>query len=669
MKKMLVLFIFMSFVLVACSEDQVTPNERFEAYVTNWNELEIEKLYDFFSADTKEAFPAEQSVERQQKIYDDLQVSEIEVSYEALGKESLKTAMEEGKATLPFTVKMETFAGPISFDYEAVLVREGEEEKQNWFVQWDSGYIFPELKDGGEINFHTTTPVRGEILDRNQMPLALNDVVYEVGIVPEKLGDNPEANKEKIATALNISVDSIDTALSAGWVQPNLFVPIKKIYDKEMLSKLWQIDGISSQEVSGRVYPAGEAAAHLVGYIGQITAEELEKQEPGVYGANDVIGKRGLEQLYEKRLKGEPGIQVTISKENEDEVILVEKAVKNGENISVTIDINIQEKIYANYDGDSGTSAAINPKTGETLALVSSPSFDPNEILYGTTSNIWETLQNDPMNPLLNRFSATYAPGSVIKPVTASIGLQNGTIVPDEGIEIDGLTWSNGSGWGDYEVRRVSPSNGPVDLRDSLVRSDNIYYAMKAVEMGTNAFITGMEQFGFGEALPYEYPITASSISSTGTMEDEVQLANSSYGQGQLEVSSLHIATAYTTFLNGGNMIKPTLLSTEETGQVWQEGLITADQATVIQEALRAVVTESNGTAHKANDADFAIAGKTGTAELKLTSEQGGAENSWFVAYPSDSQEILIAMMIEETQEKGSSYIVEKMADLLMEIK
>src|SRR3954453_8131311 len=112
MKKLLVLFIFMSFVLVACSEDEVTPNERFEAYVTNWNELEIGKLYDFFSADTKEAFPAEQSVERQQKIYDDLQVSEIEVSYEALGEESLKTAMEEGKATLPFTVKMETFAGP-----------------------------------------------------------------------------------------------------------------------------------------------------------------------------------------------------------------------------------------------------------------------------------------------------------------------------------------------------------------------------------------------------------------------------------------------------------------------------------------------------------------------------------------------------------------------------
>ncbi|RDW17002.1 penicillin-binding protein [Oceanobacillus arenosus] len=668
MKKWLVLFILLLFVLVGCSKEQVTPNERFEAYVANWNVLDMKEMYNLFSAEAKEAYPSEQSVERQQKIYDDLQVSDIAVSYEALDEKNLKIAMDEGKATIPFTVKMETVAGPISFDYDATLVQEGEEEK-NWFVQWDAGFIFPDLKDGGEINFHTTTPVRGEILDRNQMPLALNDIVYEVGIVPERLGENPEANKEKIAKALNISMESIDKALSAGWVEANLFVPIKRIYDKDLLPQLLQIDGISSQEVSGRVYPAGEAAAHLVGYVGQVTAEDLEKHEPGVYSANDVIGKRGLEQLYEDRLKGESGVQITISKENEEDTILAEKPVKNGENVSVTIDINTQEKVYASYDGDSGTTAAINPKTGETLALVSSPSFDPNEILYGTTSNMWETLQNDPKNPLLNRFSATYAPGSVIKPVTASIGLQNGTIIPDEGIEINGLTWSNGSGWGDYKVRRVSTSNGPVDLQDSLVRSDNIYYAMKAIEMGSDAFVAGMEQFGFSDPLPYEYPITASSVSTSGTIEDEVQLANSGYGQGQLEVSALHIASTYTTFLNVGNMIKPTLLTTEETGQIWQKGLITADQANVIQEALRAVVTEPNGTAHKANDADFPIAGKTGTAELKLTSEQGGPENSWFVAYPYDSQEILVAMMIEETQEKGSSYIVEKMKNLLTEIK
>src|SRR5699024_5803040 len=113
----------------------------------------------------------------------------------------------------------------------------------------------------------------------------------------------------------------------------------------------------------------------------------------------------------------------------------------------------------------------------------------PNDFLYGISQSKWDQLNNDPQTPLLNRFTATYAPGSVIKPVTAAIGLQNGAIIPDEGVEIKGLTWSNGKGWGDYEVRRVSETNKPVDLLDALIRSDNIYFSMKAIDMGGQAFI------------------------------------------------------------------------------------------------------------------------------------------------------------------------------------
>lgn len=172
---------------------------------------------------------------------------------------------------------------------------------------------------------------------------------------------------------------------------------------------------------------------------------------------------------------------------------------------------------------------------------------------------------------MLNRFSATFAPGSVIKPITGAIGLNNGTIKPGEGIKIEGLDWSNGKGWGDYQVHRVSESNGPVDLTDALVRSDNIFFAMKAVEMGSEAYVKGLKQFGLSEKMPYEYPIAASTISSNGKLEDEVLLANSSYGQGELEMSSLHLATAYTTFLNGGSMLKPTLLTSEDKGQIWKK--------------------------------------------------------------------------------------------------
>src|SRR5699024_1793253 len=133
---------------------------------------------------------------RYHKIYEDLNISDLEVSYNQLSEEQLDTAMEKGIATIPFSVTMESIAGPINFEYEVTLIQEGKEkEEQDWFISWDAGFIFPSLKDGGEIRFQTTPPMRGEILDRNKMPLAINDYVFEVGIVPGKLEENPEQQK------------------------------------------------------------------------------------------------------------------------------------------------------------------------------------------------------------------------------------------------------------------------------------------------------------------------------------------------------------------------------------------------------------------------------------------------------------------------------------------
>ncbi|MFD2044967.1 penicillin-binding transpeptidase domain-containing protein [Ornithinibacillus salinisoli] len=666
----IILFLF----IVGCSkDDEVTPHNQFDTFVDHWNDQVFSQMYEMLTPETQQEYAVDEMVDRYTKIYEDLKISDLNISYTKLSEEELEIALEEGTATLPFTAEMNSMAGPISFEYEATLELQGEEEEEmKWYVNWDPGFIFPEIKDGGEIRITTTDPIRGEILDRNQMPLAINDMVWEVGIVPAWLGDNEEQNKEKIASLLNMSVEQIDTYLNADWVQPDYFVPLNKLIPKseeELLNELWAIDGTDGREVLGRVYPLGEAAAHVVGYIRQITAEQLEEKDPAVYGPNDMIGNTGLERAYEERLKGDKGVRIYVTKDGEEEVTLAEKEVQNGEKIVTTIDANIQEEIYNSYDGEAGTAAAIDPKSGETLALVSSPSYDPNEMVYGITQSKWDSLQNDPKTPLLNRFTATYAPGSVIKPVSAAIGLQNGTIDPDEGLEINGLTWSNGEGWGEYEVTRVSESNGPVDLTDAMVRSDNIYFAMQAVDMGGKAFVSGLEKFGFGESIPFEYPITASTVSTSGALNDQVLLANASYGQGEIEISSLHLAVAYTTFLNNGNMLKPALLESEKTGEVWQEELISAENAEIINESLRKVVTD--GTASYAKNASFPISGKTGTVELKLTlDEEDGAQNGWFVGYPSDDQDILIAMMVEQVQDLGGSSIaVEKVTDVLEKIK
>ncbi|WP_217588484.1 penicillin-binding transpeptidase domain-containing protein [Lentibacillus saliphilus] len=659
-------------VLTACTKDDITPNERFATYTDLWESQEFTDMFKMVAqkqTDTYEPHESEAFIDRYEKIYDDLNVSDLEISYNTLDEEALKQAIEKGKAHYPFSVSMKTIAGPIQFEYDATLVLEGEEDDQNWFLQWNPGFIFPELKDGGDITLKTTKPERGDIVDRNRIPLALNDEVYEVGIVPGKF-DNSDRTIQRLADLLTMDADSIKNTLNQDWVQPDYFVPMKKIMKTDThIDDLLQIPGIQLDNTMGRVYPLDEAAAHLIGYIGQITAEELEKKENENYGMNDMIGKRGIEQLFENRLRGESGTKILITKETGDEILLAEKPVQDGEDIMLTIDASIQKRIFEAYDGDSGTASAINPKTGETLALVSSPAFNPNDMAAGLPYSLVQEMENDPKLPLINKFNATYSPGSTFKPITASVGLNEGSLTREETIDIDGLTWSNGEGWGDYAVKRVSESNGPVDLTDALVRSDNIYFAMKAIDMGAKTLISGLEAFGFGEDIPFDYPIQASTFSKDGTITDEVLLANTGYGQGEVQMSAIHLALTYTTFLNEGNMLKPTLLTEQDHSQIWKKDLLSPEEALSMQDDLRKVVEDGSG--RKAQLDDIPIAGKTGTAELKLTADAEDAqENGWFVGYTADDQDFLIAMMIEHTEDRGgSSYTTEKVAQIIKDIK
>src|SRR5699024_11139694 len=154
----------------------------------------------------------------------------------------------------------------------------------------------------------------------------------------------------------------------------------------------------------------------------------------------------------------------------------------------------------------------------------------------------------------------------------------------------------------------------------ALMRSDNIYFAMQAIEMGVDPFIEGLEQYDFEEDIPFTYPIQKSTISSDGTLSGEVPLANTSYGQAEIEMSSLHLASIYTTFLNEGDMLKPLLFTDDEHGQIWHKDILSAENADLIEGILRQVVTD--GTASTANDDALEISGKTGTAELKKPKDE-----------------------------------------------
>src|SRR5699024_3685698 len=173
---------------------------------------------------------------------------------------------------------------------------------------------------------------------------------------------------------------------------------------------------------------------------------------------SDVIGKAGLEKMYEEKLRGENGVKIVITKQTDDgeeEVTLAEKPVKNGEKVQVDIDVNLQESIYETYEkeGLASTAAAIHPKTGEILALINRPGYDPNELTFGIQQARWDCVMEHSQEPFVNRFTSIFAPGSAFKSITAGIGLNDGTINHTDTMEIDGFKWGKES-WGHVKITR-----------------------------------------------------------------------------------------------------------------------------------------------------------------------------------------------------------------------
>jgi penicillin-binding protein 3 len=656
MKKSLwLLVILLLFILTSCNKEP-QPEEQFSTYVKLWNDQKFNEMYSYLSAESKESIKKDEFVDRYKKIYSDLGITNFKVTYEK-PKEEKERDNKVTEVSLPFSVSMDSIAGEISFKHDARLTKEEKDDKTNWYLKWDTTYIFPNLKEGDKVAINTTVPTRGDILDRNGLELATTGSALEMGIVPKDIAGQETAVIEQLATVLGLTKESIEKALNASWVKPDYFVPLKTISesDTELRAQLGQIPGVQRKTVEARVYPFGEAAAHLIGYVGSITAEELEKQEPGTYSSNDVIGKRGLEQVLEKRLKGEQGVQILIQKEDGSETVLAEKPVKNGENVKLTIDGAVQQDMYLELKGEAGMGAAVHPTTGETLALVSSPSFDPNKLSLGATAADWKALEEDSKQPLLNRFKANFAPGSVIKPITAAIALQAGTTDWQKTMQLSGKQWQKDSSWGSYYVTRVTDPNAPVNLTDALLYSDNVFFAQASLDLGKEKFEQGLKAFGFEEESDFLFPLETSTY---GDMSSEVTLADSGYGQGQVEMSVLHLASTYSILLNNGNMIKPTLLLDDEDNQVWKSDLLNVENVTKLNEALKQVVDNPRGTANVAKIEGYSLAGKTGTAEFKEKQNEAGKENGWFVAYNTDNPSLLVAMMIENVEGRGGSKVV-----------
>ncbi|WP_046174456.1 penicillin-binding transpeptidase domain-containing protein [Domibacillus indicus] len=622
------------------------PEAELKEYITAWQEGDYNGMYAHFTDETKSAMTEKQFVEQYKKIMTDIEMDKLEVK---LPSEDDSKEDNEQTVRLPFSVNMETVAGPVSFEKEAVMKLEETEDGKEWLIDWDPAYLLPHYAEGDKVRIQALEAERGRIFDRNGSSLAVNGTAVEIGV---NAGAVDETGKTALAAVLGIEKTFIDEQLSQSWVQDGYFVPLKTAAssDEALIQKATAIKGVTTSSKPVRVYPYGAAAAHLTGYTGEINAEEL-KENKG-YEQGDQIGKRGLEQLFEKQLKETDGVQIFIEKEKEEPVVIAKKEPKNGQDVSVTVDAEMQKTLFEQYKGSAGTASAVDPKTGDVLALVSSPSFDPNQFALGISGEKYAAFEKDPKQPLLNRFAASYSPGSTIKPITASVAMKAGKLNPSEGKTITGLQWQKDASWGNYRVTRVSESSAPVTLESAIVASDNIYFAMAALDTGAEQMKSGLQSFGFGEDNPFIYPLRDSQISNSGDFDSDILLADTGYGQGEVLTTMTHLANVYGAFLNNGNIMKPLLLLEDESS-VWKKEMVTAEQAALIKNGLRGVV--ERGTARAANIDGLAISGKTGTAEIKAEQGTTGKENGLFVSYDANNPSFVLAFLVEDAAGAGGS--------------
>jgi penicillin-binding protein 2 len=554
------------------------------------------------------------------------------------------------------------------------------------------GEEFRGFAQGNAVRLVRLEAPRGDIVDREGRVLATTRPAFGVEVTPSDLS-RPEVTFATLALLLEADAEAMRQRVG----QPRgrmRFQPVRLSGDlsfdqlARVEAHLYALPGVLTDVRPRRYYVGGDLAAHLLGTIGEIRKDQLATQDYAGYLQGEVIGQSGVEALLEPSLRGRAGGRnVVVDVAGRVVELLDEIPAVRGGGVMLTLDLDLQQAAEEAFlpdalgePGKLGAAVALDPRTGEVLALVSKPSFDPNDFAGGVDPGTWKRLTGDEWRPIQNRaISGQYPPGSAYKPIVAAAVLGERVATPQERVFCPGhFTLGRRT----YRCWKKE-GHGSVDLREALKRSCDVYFYTMGLRLGIDRIAEYAEAFGLGrrsgiplaQEKPGLVPTSGWKLRRFGEKWMGGETVSASIGQGYNLATPLQMAVAYAALANGGTLLAPRLVrAREERGRMAPEpgpeprGRLPVAEADLarIREALAAVVEEPGGTGGRARVPGVRVAGKTGTAQVVRLEHTEDLEeheipiryrdHAWFVSFaPAEAPEIVVAALAEHGGHGGSA--------------
>lgn len=543
-----------------------------------------------------------------------------------------------------------------------------------WRLQIGHHRLYAEMAERNRIRNLPVIAPRGRILDRYGRVLADNFPAFSVLLMRENLTTLDHAQIEGIAQGLRLDPADLNNLVEHAAKLPR-FQPVILKQSATLEDIAWveshrvEYPDIDLIQVQQRLYPRRETAAAVLGYVGEVS-EDMMAKAGSPYRPGDVVGKFGIEREYNQILMGRDGMRrVVVNSRGQEVGSLTTINARPGHDLRLTIDLDLQMAAEAGLGEDPGAVVALDPRTGEVLAMVSHPSYDPNDFAKHIDLDEWRQLTTDPLHPLMNKaIQAQLAPGSVFKIITAAAALETGTITPDYTLFCPGLVTIYGHTYHDW-VWEKHRGHGRVDLHKAIGVSCDVYFYTLGKLLGIDKLDYFATRLGLGRRTGIDLPGEASGLMPSPAWVQKAfkrkwyagETISVAIGQGAVQVTPLQLACTIGGIAAGGVFHRPHLafrdqllaLGADPPKNDEREFPLSAETVDALNKAMWGVVNEGGSTGGGARCPGIDIAGKTGTAQVVSVGLQKSAKkaefknNAWFVGYaPAEKPDIVVAVLV-----------------------